>query len=684
MSETTTNLLTGFQATSSKGGELLGDGGSLFGETSDDTSVSFSSVLNQAQSDQADGSDLTEQTTRLARESASAESTNDQNKLPLEDGRELRPTPPSVDGQERAEPTHRSPHSRDALIGEQPPGTLETLEEYVEPADAVKPMAAASVSTENSEVETNEPHLVLQDNGRKTPEQLATQSVGAEVQVGAMPTQAARPEIALASNDDTELNLAARQSTVLSQSLPAGQSLGQPSTTIDTPITTSVAPRIVSEAATAATVDSGLTPASVASASTAAPSAPSLTVVTDAEQPVVSAATFANRLNGQPMASVATPVIPSTPADSIADVGTDAEQLTTIAGIQSVQAGISGLAQSTTTNSTTAVPATATTLDGVNSTVATLAPVQAPSAMSTGQLSDPIGQSMPGNLNSVTTGVNPALTLASNIPSSGANVPPASPVITNGSANSLLAENTVESQLGITAAGVAAVKDSASGVSMNPMLDNMLSTPASGIVTAPILAKADLTGTPIAQTPLNVPLLTPAAPEAMAGNVRWMVGEGVQNAVVNVSPNGMGPISVQIGIEKEQMSISIVASQANTREALESMLPRLRDQLSTQGVETVRVDISDGRGDRSGSFAGFERQNMGYTTADSQQNSQQRNTNAQDSENPSAERSDANVNDSGERVLSESERALVDQLKSSSTNSSVKNVSISHGYDLYV
>ena len=384
------------------------------------------------------------------------------------------------------------------------------------------------------------------------------------------------------------------------------------------------------------------------------------------------------------MASVAPPVIPSTPADSIADVGTDAEQLTTIAGIQSVQAGISGLAQSNTTNPTTAVPATATTLDGVNSTVATLAPVQAPSAISTGQLSGPIGQSMPGNLNSVTTGVNPALTLASNIPSSGANVPPASPVITNGSANSLLAENTVESQLGITAAGVAAVKDSASGVSMNPMLDNMLSTPASGIVTAPILAKADLTGTPIAQTPLNVPLLTPAAPEAMAGNVRWMVGEGVQNAVVNVSPNGMGPISVQIGIEKEQMSISIVASQANTREALESMLPRLRDQLSTQGVETVRFDISDGRGDRSGSFAGFERQNMGYTTADSQQNSQQRNTNAQDSENPSAERSDANVNDSGERVLSESERALVDQLKSSSTNSSVKNVSISHGYDLYV
>lgn len=689
MSETTTNLLTGFQAASSNGGGLLGDSASLFGETSEDTAVSFSSVLNQAQSDQADGSDFTEQTARLARETGSDESMNDRHKLPFEEGRELPPTTQSVDGRGRAESTHRSTESRDSSGRTQISGTLEVLEESIEPTDTVKPMVANSVLAESGGVETAAPHLVLPDNTRQIPEQLATEIVGAEVHEDIMPAQAVRPETALESDADVELTLTARQGSVLSESLPAGHSLSQTSsTTTETALNSTSTPsafasRIVSESATSgAIVDSAQ--ASAVSTAIAGDATQPLRVVTDAEQATVSAATVANRLNGQPLASVTSPVLQPVPADSIPDAGTDAEQLTTIAGIQSVQAGITGLAQSSTANSTGAAPVVATTLDSVSSAVLTPAPAGVASAVSTEQQTGPIGQTLPGNLNPVATGVNPALTVASNIPSSADDAPPATPGRANISANSLLAETSVDSQLGMTATAAAAVKDSAPLVSINPMLDNMLSVPASGIVTAPILAKADLTGTPLAQTPLNVPLLTPAAPEAMAGNVRWMVGEGVQNAVVNVSPIGMGPISVQIGIEKEQMSISIVASQSNTREALESMLPRLRDQLSTQGVETVRVDISDGRGERSGSFAGFERQSMGYTTADSQHNSQQKNANSQESENQSAERPDSSVNDSGERTLSDSERALVDQLKSSSTNSSVKNVSISHGYDLYV
>ena len=61
----------------------------------------------------------------------------------------------------------------------------------------------------------------------------------------------------------------------------------------------------------------------------------------------------------------------------------------------------------------------------------------------------------------------------------------------------------------------------------------------------------------------------------------------------------MGPISVSIGIEKEQMSVSIIALQGSTREALDSMLPRLREQLAAQGHDSVKVDISDGRADHS-------------------------------------------------------------------------------------
>ena len=314
MSETTTNLLTGFQAASSKGGELLGDSGSLFGEASEDSAVSFSSVLNQAQSDQADGSDFAEQTTRLARETGSDASMHDRNKLPLEEGRELRPEPQSVDGQGRAQPTYRSVDSRDSLGVEPVRETQDPLEESIEATDTIKSTVANRGLTENSDVETTDPHLVLQDDGRKTPEQLATQVSGSQVQVSTVPPQTVRPDVASDASDDIELNLAARQSTPLSENLSAPQTQTQPiTTTVDAALTTPAASNILTDPTTAAaTAESGQSnvvsvitvgaatpgaaaPATEALGSTApgaaAPGtgAPSLTVVTDAEQPIVSA-----------------------------------------------------------------------------------------------------------------------------------------------------------------------------------------------------------------------------------------------------------------------------------------------------------------------------------------------------------------------------------------------------------
>jgi flagellar hook-length control protein FliK len=160
-----------------------------------------------------------------------------------------------------------------------------------------------------------------------------------------------------------------------------------------------------------------------------------------------------------------------------------------------------------------------------------------------------------------------------------------------------------------------------------------------------------------------------------------MVGEGIQNATVSVTPSGMGPITVKIGVENDQMSISIVATQANTRDALEAALPRLREQLgSTQGLESVRVDVSDGRSDQSKSNTGSDRQAMGGNTA----NFQDQGTENSNNENLSAKFGNDNERDSGERVLSETERDLLSRLQELSTDSSVAQSTIRHGYDLYV
>ena len=137
------------------------------------------------------------------------------------------------------------------------------------------------------------------------------------------------------------------------------------------------------------------------------------------------------------------------------------------------------------------------------------------------------------------------------------------------------------------------------GDSVSQPADNMVVSLGGGIVTAPVLQRADAANAQLVNAPLNMPILEDEADKAMSGNIRWMVNEGVKNAVVNVTPNGMGPISVTIGLEKDQMNVSIVAMQGSTREALDSMLPRLREQLAAQGHENVKVDISDGRPEQS-------------------------------------------------------------------------------------
>ncbi|MDB4224378.1 flagellar hook-length control protein FliK [Granulosicoccus sp.] len=232
----------------------------------------------------------------------------------------------------------------------------------------------------------------------------------------------------------------------------------------------------------------------------------------------------------------------------------------------------------------------------------------------------------------------------------------------------------------IPAASLGLNNDLPKGLSGAAAIDHMLAATTSGIVTAPTQGRVDLANSQIVNAPLNVPLLASSASEVLSGNIRWMVGEGIQTATVSVTPSGMGPITVQIGVEKEQMSISIVATQGSTREALEASIPRLREQLGTQGLESVRVDISDGRSDQSKSNTSSDRQAMGGNT----ENSQDSNAENSNNENSSASFGNSNEQDSGERVLSDIERDLLSQLQDLSTDPSVAQSTIRHGYDLYV
>lgn len=214
-------------------------------------------------------------------------------------------------------------------------------------------------------------------------------------------------------------------------------------------------------------------------------------------------------------------------------------------------------------------------------------------------------------------------------------------------------------------------------------VDNMLSAGASGTVTAPMLSRVDSTSAQIGSAPLNVPLMAGTAADSLAGNVRWMVNEGVQTASVNVTPSGMGPISVKIGIENEQMNVSIVATQHNTRDALEALLPRLREQLLAQGHDSVKVEVSDGRSEQSRGSSGQqfaqERQSAGDNQASGQGFRQ-----SEQSKGDASQTYDENRHPSGERVLSESERRQMDQIQGFAPDGKAGERSVRYGYDLYV
>lgn len=126
-------------------------------------------------------------------------------------------------------------------------------------------------------------------------------------------------------------------------------------------------------------------------------------------------------------------------------------------------------------------------------------------------------------------------------------------------------------------------------------------TPAGTSVTpgqtigVPLATRVDTALGPAPIAPHSVPLGGGGDAGELAASVRWTLGEGRGQALVNVTPAGLGPVAIRVSLEGEQMNVSILATQPGAREALESLVPRLREQLAADGHERVQVDLSSGQ-----------------------------------------------------------------------------------------
>lgn len=99
------------------------------------------------------------------------------------------------------------------------------------------------------------------------------------------------------------------------------------------------------------------------------------------------------------------------------------------------------------------------------------------------------------------------------------------------------------------------------------------------------------TPAPTVHMALPGPVGTPLWREEFAASVNLFATQGVASAELRVQPAELGPIQVSIRIEGGEASIACSAQHAQTRQALEDALPRLREVLESNGISVGNASV---------------------------------------------------------------------------------------------
>ena len=86
--------------------------------------------------------------------------------------------------------------------------------------------------------------------------------------------------------------------------------------------------------------------------------------------------------------------------------------------------------------------------------------------------------------------------------------------------------------------------------------------------------------------------------------VAWMSREGVHQARLQLDPPHLGRVDVWLDLEGGDAKLHLGAQQSQVREALEAVLPRLRDALAQQGMDLTDASVSDSGQDQPSADAG--------------------------------------------------------------------------------
>lgn len=92
--------------------------------------------------------------------------------------------------------------------------------------------------------------------------------------------------------------------------------------------------------------------------------------------------------------------------------------------------------------------------------------------------------------------------------------------------------------------------------------------------------------------PVNVPVGTAQWADEIGSRMTMMVEQGRHTASLRLSPEHLGPLEVRITLSGDQASVQFGAAHVDTRNAIESALPRLRELFASQGLSLADANVS--------------------------------------------------------------------------------------------
>lgn len=106
---------------------------------------------------------------------------------------------------------------------------------------------------------------------------------------------------------------------------------------------------------------------------------------------------------------------------------------------------------------------------------------------------------------------------------------------------------------------------------------------------------------PLLAAPLPTPEVGADDFEARFGaQIEWMASQKLSEARIRVTPNDLGPVEVRLHLDGDRIRADFVSANAETRQALEQGLPRLRDLLGEHGFQLAHAGVGAGGSDARG------------------------------------------------------------------------------------